>query len=75
MQFLTNIAFWSDRRVIADLALLVKATNTKIELLNLDLAEVESQILITQGQGGDVPIIESSANNLVGEYRGLSRGM
>jgi protein kinase N len=40
-----------DRRSLADVATIVKKANTKLAELQAELQELESQIILTQGQG------------------------
>jgi len=39
-----------DRRSLADVATIVKKSNTKLAELQAELQELESQIILTQGQ-------------------------
>ncbi|KAF2368598.1 HR1 rho-binding repeat [Trinorchestia longiramus] len=48
----------NDRRTQSDVAHMVKEANGKLSRLQQDLAEVDSQILLTQGQGGALPSVE-----------------
>ncbi|XP_066947707.1 serine/threonine-protein kinase N2 isoform X12 [Macrobrachium rosenbergii] len=56
----------TDRRALQDVSHMVKEANSKLSALQQELQELDSQILLTQGQGG--ASMDSSFTNNLGLY-------
>lgn len=62
-----------DRRSLADVATIVKKANTKLAEMQAELQELESQIIMTQGQTTPSPP-PITLNNGQGEWNGCAHG-
>nr|XP_027218013.1 serine/threonine-protein kinase N-like [Penaeus vannamei] len=57
----------TDRRAFQDVSHMVKEANSKLSALQQELQELDSQILLTQGQGG--ASLDSSFSNNLGNLK------
>ncbi|XP_047479426.1 uncharacterized protein LOC125032375 [Penaeus chinensis] len=62
----------TDRRAFQDVSHMVKEANSKLSALQQELQELDSQILLTQGQGG-ASLDSSFSNNLGHDGQGRCR--